>query len=186
MDDHEHLVKTAWLWSAKAHNGQKYPGTDLPYLYHIGQVYLELLPILPEETEVIAGRMLCCAILHDIVEDTHITIKEIRDNFGGYVADGVAALTKNKNLKGNKATIDSLCRIKDQPQYVWCVKLADRIANLGTPPSHWTEKKIASYTEEAGVILIALGEASPFLARRLADRIDAWKELSIARRTPGL
>ena len=180
------LISKAWLWSAKAHNAQKYPGTDLPYLYHIGQVCMELMPILQTETNVMAERMLCCAILHDIVEDTPVSIVEIRKNFGGYVADGVEALTKDKKLKGSKATIDSLYRIKDQPQYVWCVKLADRIANLGTPPPHWTEKKIASYTEEAGVILIALGEASPFLARRLADRIDAWKELASALRTPGL
>jgi GTP diphosphokinase / guanosine-3',5'-bis(diphosphate) 3'-diphosphatase len=69
---------------------------------------------------------------------------------------------------------DSLRRIKLQPREVWLVKLADRIVNLQPPPEHWQADKIAAYRAEARVILAALGEASPLLAARLAEKIEAY------------
>ena len=55
------------------------------------------------------------------------------------------------------------------------VKLADRITNLQTPPSHWDSAKIARYHQEAGEIHDHLSAACPVLGPRLLVKIDAYR-----------
>lgn len=80
-------------------------------------------------------------------------------------------MTKDGTLPKSEAMADSLRRIRMQPKEVWAVKLADRIANLGPPPSFWKADKVAAYRAEAQTILQALGESHELLATRLAKRI---------------
>jgi (p)ppGpp synthase/HD superfamily hydrolase len=169
-----HLPQEAWLFAARKHLGQSYPGTDLPYLVHIGAVLLNLVPALERAPLLDADLARCCAILHDTVEDTKTTHDEIEAQFGKRIAAGVAALTKDKQ-KGPRAMEDSLQRIQTQPREIWLVKLADRAANLGTPPAHWSREKCLAYAAEGETILNTLGTASAELAARLAERIAAWR-----------
>ncbi len=169
------LRQTAWRFAAQKHHGQIYPGTDLPYLVHIGMVFLELLPALEKETGLDSDVAICCALLHDVVEDTETTAAEMEAVFGSAITAGVLALSKNDSLPKGEAILDSLTRIRREPREVWLVKLADRIANLSTPPSHWDREKCLSYATEAQTILDLLGEASPLLAEKLASRIAAWQ-----------
>jgi hypothetical protein len=171
------LPAQAWLFAARAHRGQLYPGTALPYLTHIGMVLLNLTSALEREPSLDGTLAKCCAILHDTVEDTATTLAGIAALFGERVAEGVSALTKNKAL-GAQAMDDSLVRIRVQPREVWLVKLADRIANLDTPPACWTAAKCRAYADEGETILKALGEASPLLAARL----EAWYRKVIGNR----
>jgi (p)ppGpp synthase/HD superfamily hydrolase len=171
------ICQTAWLFASRKHKTQLYPGPEnLPYLTHIGAVLLELLPALHADAKLDAELALCCAILHDTVEDTETTLADIADAFGDAVAAGVAALTKDKNLKGKAVTLDSLERIKRQPREVWSVKLADRSANLQTAPDHWDQTKRLSYAKEGKLILDALGDASPILSTVLSGRINRWED----------
>lgn len=166
----------AWRFAADKHQGQLYPGTELPYLLHIGSVLLALLPALDGRDEYDAGLAVNCALLHDTVEDTNTPLDEIREQFGPAVAEGVAALSKNASLPKEAAMEDSLERIRRQPKEIWLVKLADRIANLGTPPPHWNREKCLAYAAEGRRILESLGEASPLLAHTLTSRIAAWEK----------
>ena len=171
------ICQTAWIFAARKHKTQLYPGPEnLPYLAHIGAVLLELLPALQENVEFDAETAVCCALLHDTLEDTETTIEEIADSFGEKIAAGVSALTKVKSLKGEAATCDSLERIRSQPREIWAVKLADRAANLQTPPGHWGREKRLAYAKEGRLILEALGDASPCLAKVLASRINTWEK----------
>lgn len=173
MDDQK--IAQAWRFAAQRHNGQRYPGQEkLPYLMHIGDVCLALFPALLANTQLDATTALCCAILHDTVEDTATTVSELASLFGKTIATGVAALSKDKTLHGLDATRDSLKRIRQQPYEIWAVKLADRTANMRIPPSHWSREKCMSYAEEGQVILDALREASPVLALALQERITMW------------
>jgi (p)ppGpp synthase/HD superfamily hydrolase len=195
------LPMKAWRFAAERHQGQLYPGSDLPYITHVGMVLTVLTGALEremfsagakwekrerqnEKKDGTRSRALpvagldvdlakCCAILHDTVEDTTTSVEEIAQRFGKRVAAGVAALTKNKAL-GDEAMADSLIRIREQPREVWLVKLADRIANMSTFPPHWSEEKRLAYAAEAGTILRELGEASELLAQWLTDVIAAW------------
>jgi (p)ppGpp synthase/HD superfamily hydrolase len=168
-------LSRAWSLAARKHQGQLYPGSELPYLTHIGMVLMVLLPALSIESGLEAETAMLCALLHDTVEDTDTTIEEIRELFGEDVAAGVAALTKDKTKKGREAMLDSLERIRRQPREVWLVKLADRIANLGPPPAHWPKEKRLAYAKEGELILEALGGACDFLAGHLRTRIQNWK-----------
>lgn len=166
--------RDAWRFSAEAHHGQKFPGTELPYSLHVASVATETLLALedaPLEERLLALR---CALLHDVLEDTAVTPEALGARFGAAVLAGVRALSKDPSLPKEARMADSLRRIQAQPRAVWCVKLADRITNLETPPGYWSDEKVAGYRVEAGEILAALGDASPRLAARLRRRIAVY------------
>lgn len=161
----------AWRFAAAAHRQQKLPGTDLPYVVHIGAVAMEVIAACAVEPVAMPDLAIQCALLHDTIEDTDTTPDDLAARFGPAVLAGVQALSKNPALPKPAAMQDSLARIRRQPREVWMVKLADRISNLGDPPDHWSADKTERYRREATDILDTLGEASPFLAARLAQRI---------------
>lgn len=171
-------VARAWQLAATAHNGQCLPGTDWPYLVHVGNVAMEAMAALtahPVGTPINGTLVAVCALLHDTIEDTELKYERIAVEFGDETAQGVLALSKNPALGDKQSQMqDSLDRIKAQPREVWMVKLADRIVNLQPPPAYWTREKCAAYRAEAALILEALGGASPSLARRLAMKIEGY------------
>jgi (p)ppGpp synthase/HD superfamily hydrolase len=182
--DRELYIK-ACRFAAEAHQGQLYPGTELPYLLHLNLVSMEILAALSVEPGRDGDLAVQCALLHDSIEDTEITYAQIESVFGVRVADGVAALSKNPALEKSQQLIDSLNRIIQQPSEIWMVKLADRITNLQSPPAHWHRDKISRYREEAIEIHTYLQAASPFLALRLAEKIQNYPvSPSIDPRTP--
>ncbi|MEJ2116961.1 MAG: HD domain-containing protein [Alphaproteobacteria bacterium] len=166
-------------FAAKAHLGQLIPGTDIPYIAHPAQVAQEVMAVIGAESVAAPDLAVQCALLHDVVEDCNITVEALEDKFGRAVATGVAALTKDESLSLEEAMRDSLARIRQEPREVWMVKLADRISNLMPPPAHWSKQKCAAYREEAGLILEALGEASPLLAQRLGEKIEAYTQYTV-------
>lgn len=164
----------ALRFAAAAHRGQTVPGSELPYLVHVTTVAAEVIAALAFEHHHDPDVAVLCALLHDTVEDTPATLADIEARFGPAVAAGVAALSKDATLPKAERMADSLARIRREPHAVWLVKLADRITNLAPPPAHWPKAKRAAYREEAMRIGEALGEASPYLAGRLAEKIDAY------------
>lgn len=170
------LLIKAWRFAASAHQGQQVPSTELPYLTHLGQVAMELMRVMAVEPVAQPDLPIICAVLHDVIEDTPVTYGQVLEEFGEAIAQGVQALTKNEALPSKDEQMDdSLARIQQQPQEVWMVKLADRISNLGPPPSHWTQEKINRYRQEALKIHRALGAASLLLSNRLLKRIEAYE-----------
>jgi (p)ppGpp synthase/HD superfamily hydrolase len=164
----------AYHFAARAHNGQLYVGTELPYILHLAFVSMEMIAALRDEPGRDGDLAVQCALLHDVVEDTSIGYAEVAAAFGPAVADGVLALSKDPSLPGPDQMADSLRRIRLQPPEVWMVKLADRITNLQPPPAHWGAEKVARYRDEAEQIYAALAGASPALAARLRAKIAAY------------
>ena len=186
----------AYHFAARAHRWQLYPGTSIPYIMHLSFVSMEIFaaqggfePPLraptprgvgagsPSPQEQLPFNMdlaLQCALLHDVLEDTHVRYEQVRDEFGEAVADGVRALTIDKRLPKSEQMAECLPRIRQQPREIWMVKLADRITNLQPPPRHWSKARIRDYHLEAQLILASLSEASPFLAERLRAKISAY------------
>lgn len=164
----------ALFFAASAHEGQRFPGKELPYLVHLVHVTGELLAALAVEDGLDADLAMQCALLHDCVEDVGVSPEQLRRDFGPAVAEGVAALTKDERLPKHERMPDSLRRLQAQPREVQMVKLADRVANLAEPPHYWSRDKRLAYREEGALILAALGEASPTLAARLRQRIERY------------
>ena len=171
----QELFIKAYYYAAKAHHGQLVPGSDLPYITHISLVSMEIMASLSSENKRNGDLAIQCALLHDIIEDTSITYEQFRNEFGTEVADGVKALTKNKNLEKKDQMKDCLKRIEKQPMEVWMVKMADRITNLQPPPSHWDLKKREEYREQAKQIYNSLKDADVFLADRLKRKIEDYR-----------
>jgi len=116
-----------------------------------------------------------CAILHDIIEDTEITHEKLKLEFGQKVANGVLALTKDKNLETKNLQMeDSLNRILQQSNEIAMVKMADRISNLYDPPFYWNTEKIKNYKTEAQIIFDNLAGANTTLAKRLKIKIEEY------------
>ena len=164
----------AWNYASKAHNGQLVPSSDIPYIHHIGLVAVESIAAIANGGVDNPDLLVQCALLHDSIEDTATTFDDIKSEFGVAVADGVLALSKNSELPKSERMIDSLARIRLQPKEIWMVKLCDRITNLQPPPAKWDKSKIRNYRDEAIVIMITLGEASPFLAERLETKVSGY------------
>ena len=167
----------AWNYASTAHKGQLLPGSNIPYINHIGLVAMEGIAAISHDKTIRNPDLLVqCALLHDVIEDTEKSYDDVLTQFGSDVADGVLALSKNLNLSGKTEQMnDSLKRIKQQPKEVWMVKLSDRITNLQPPPAHWAIEKISAYRAEALLILEHLESANPFLATRLQTKIMAYE-----------
>jgi len=167
----------AWNFASHVHNGQLSPGTDIPYINHIGLVAMETMAATAHGEDIKNLDLLVqCALLHDVIEDTEHTYDEVNKEFGNEVANGVSALSKNTGLPKGEQMNDSLERIRKQPKEVWMVKLSDRITNLQPPPKHWDKEKIKKYRNEAILILEKLGEANQYLAERLRNKIEEYKQ----------
>jgi (p)ppGpp synthase/HD superfamily hydrolase len=165
----------AYRFAAQAHRGQHVPGTDLPYIMHVSFVSMEIMAALGVETGRDGNLAVQCALLHDVIEDTDVTYEQVQAEFGEKVAQGVLALTKDKRLEKRLQMQDSLQRIRQQPQEIWMVKLADRISNLEPPPYYWTKERISGYREEALEIYHTLHSASEYLGSRLVEKIELYK-----------
>ncbi len=165
----------AWEFACHAHNGQFVSGSELPYVNHIANVAMEVMVVIAHEKNINNPDLLVqCALLHDVIEDTKCKCDEIEVEFGIEVAEGVSALSKSRLLSKKIQMDDSINRIKKQPKEIWMVKLADRITNLQPPPEYWTTEKAKSYRDEAIQILERLGDANPYLARRLENKIEGY------------
>jgi (p)ppGpp synthase/HD superfamily hydrolase len=162
-------------YAAEAHQGQTVPGTELPYLLHLNLASMEVIAALLTGNQYDADLAVQCALLHDVLEDTATTYKQIEQEFGVRIADGVLALSKDENLDKSLRLSDSLKRIRQQPHEVWMVKMADRITNLQPPPPNWTKARAAQYREEALEIHGALKDANEMLAAWLLAKIESYK-----------
>ena len=171
------LYMAAYRFAANAHLGQKVPGTDVSYIMHLSFVAMETMTTLAVEPKNNPDLAVQCAVLHDVIEDTDVTYEDVAERFGVDVADGVLALTKDKDLPTKAEQMeDSLNRLVQQPYEVQMVKLADRICNLAPPPDYWKDKKRRYYQKEAGIIYDALHPASPHLSARLTERIANYSQ----------
>jgi len=137
------LIKRAYIYSAIAHKGQRrLEGT--PYLQHPLAVAYILAEMHMDEKTIVAG------LLHDVVEDTMITIDELQEIFDKEITDIINAVTKISEKSFNskdEQQADYFRRMIlgiSQNIKVIMVKLADRLHNMRTlhflPPEKAYEK----------------------------------------------
>lgn len=172
-------LQDIWQLASNLHDGQKYGGQEpdkkVEYINHIGSVTFEMLKAVEIDESLDADLSIKCAVLHDTIEDTELSIEEVEKRFGISVAKGVLALTKQEQDDSIADKMqDSLMRIKQQPKEVWAVKMADRICNLYAPPFYWSDDKKRGYQAEAIIIHSELKEGSAYLANRLWEKIEKY------------
>lgn len=125
------LVEKAYVFAARAHAGQVRRSGE-PYLSHPMSVAYILAQMKLDLPTIAAG------LLHDTVEDTNVTIEEIRHLFGDTVADIVDGVTKISHLpvksKVHKQAENfrKMLLAMANDLRVILVKLADRLHNMRT------------------------------------------------------
>ena len=140
-------LRAAFEFAREAHSPQKRKSGE-PYIIHPVCV----ARIVAEELELGADPVIA-AFLHDVVEDTHYTIEDIRDRFGDDVAFLVGVVTKEKKEKYVQSKqVDNYRQILASMQYdvrALLIKLADRLHNMRTLSSMRPDKqmKIAGETD---------------------------------------
>ena len=124
------MIEKAVLFATKAHEGTTRKGKERPYILHPLEV-MTIVAGLTEDEEVISA-----AVLHDTVEDTDVTPRDIRQSFGERVERLVMAESEDKmkdlppeaswELR-KQATIDHLETL-DRDEKLIC--LGDKLANI--------------------------------------------------------
>lgn len=125
-----------------AHAGQFDKGGK-PYIFHP----LRIMQALRTGAEQIVG------VLHDVVEDSSFTLGDIKDRFGGEIAEAVDAMTKREG----EVYEDYLHRVAENP-LARAAKLADLADNmdtsrLGRAPGETDVERLTKYRKAADLLL---------------------------------
>ncbi len=125
------LIRRAYEYSARMHEGQKRKSGD-PYFIHPVRV-AEVITDLRLDTQSV-----CAGLLHDVVEDTLATTKDIEREFGTDIAtlvDGVTKLSKINFTSKEDAQAENFRKMvvaMARDIRVLLVKLCDRVDNMRT------------------------------------------------------
>lgn len=144
------LLKKAYETAQRAHEGQVRKSGD-PYLIHVVHTAINLANIGMDPTTIAAG------LLHDVPEDTAITLEEIQKEFGSEIALLVDGVTKlgHLRLRGSQEEyfLENLRKMflaMAADIRVVIIRLADRLHNMRTlehlPPDK--QQRIAKETLE--------------------------------------
>jgi guanosine-3',5'-bis(diphosphate) 3'-pyrophosphohydrolase len=145
LEDRARLFATA----AHAAVGQLRKYTHEPYIVHPAEV-VSILKTRPHDPEMVAA-----AWLHDVVEDTGVSIEVIRAEFGSKVSDLVGWLTDvSRPEQGNRATRKAIDRAHTAaaPAEAQTIKLCDLISNTRSIVEH-DEKFARVYLAEKRLLL---------------------------------
>ena len=124
------LLDRAIIFAVKAHAGTERRGKGYPYIVHPLEA-VEIVATMTKDQELLAA-----AALHDTVEDTDVTVEQIRAEFGDRVAELVAAesdqfeagVSEEDSWHARKqAAIDRLAKASRDAKIV---ALGDKLSNM--------------------------------------------------------
>jgi hypothetical protein len=118
------LVASALDLAYEAHAGQVRKGDDTPYVDHPIEVAHMLYEEGFDETVVAAG------LLHDVVEDSEVTVAQLADRFGADVAALVDVLTDDRSLPYNERKEQHRRKVRQAGMPAAAIYAADKLANL--------------------------------------------------------
>jgi Guanosine polyphosphate pyrophosphohydrolases/synthetases len=124
------LLDRAIVFAVRAHAGTERRGKGFPYIVHPMEA-MEIVATMTADQELLAA-----AALHDTVEDTNVTVEELRAEFGDRIA-GLVAAESDAFVEGvseedswhsrKQAAIDRLARA---PHDAKMVALGDKLSNM--------------------------------------------------------
>lgn len=164
------ITEKARVFATAAHSaiGQKRKYTDEPYIVHPEMVAF-MVKSVPHTNEMIAA-----AWLHDVVEDTQVTIRDICHEFGVNVAELVMQLTDiSVPSDGNRLVRKEIDRehIAQASPSAKTIKLADLIDNTHNIINH--DKDFAKvYLKEKKLLLDVLIEGDPALMKMAKEIVS--------------
>jgi len=140
------MIRNAYEVAVQAHSQQRRKSGE-PYILHP----IEVARICAEEIG-LGPTAIIGALLHDVVEDTDITLSDIKERFGTNIAkivDGLTKLDASFNVESPQAeNFRKVLRTLVEDVRIVLIKMADRLHNmrtLGSMPQH-KQLRIAAET----------------------------------------
>lgn len=184
-------IERAYQVADKAHGGQVRKSGD-PYISHPLSVAIILVGM-GMDTDCI-----CAALLHDVVEDTAVSLDDLRRSFGEDVAIMVSGVTKLTNMplstkeEQQAENIRKMLLAMNEDIRVILIKLADRLHNMRTmqyqspdkqrSKSHETMEIYAPIAHRLGIRSVkdeledlALRYLDPVAYKEIEDQLDMTK-----------
>lgn len=130
------MINKAIMFASITHSTQYRKATKIPYILHPLEVGIIVSQIKYDED------LVCAAILHDTIEDVHVSYESITLMFNKRVADLVASQTEDKTkswFERKKHTIDSMLKEKDEDIKIVC--LGDKLSNIRSLYKDYKTKK---------------------------------------------
>lgn len=134
------LLDRAIIFAVKAHAGTERRGKGFPYIVHPLEAVEIVATITPDQ------ELLAAAALHDVVEDTDVSVDEIRAEFGDRIATLVAAesdtfeegVSEEDSWHSRKrAAIERLASASHDAKIV---ALGDKLSNMRAIARDWAVK----------------------------------------------
>ena len=124
------LLDRAIIFAVKAHAGTERRGKGFPYIIHPMEA-MEIVATMTTDQEVLAA-----AALHDTVEDTNVTVEDLRLEFGDRIASLVAqeseerpeGMSDEESWHDRKRT--AIDRLAKAPHDAKIVALGDKLSNI--------------------------------------------------------
>ena len=156
------VVHKAQVYAMAAHAavGQKRKYTNEPYIVHPAEVASIVASVEGSTPDMVAA-----AWLHDVVEDTGVTLTDIHLNFGPEIMALVSWLTDvSKPEDGNRATRKAIDRehTAQAPAEAQTIKLADLISNSKSIMQYDPDFAV-TYLAEKRLLLEVLTKGDPGL-----------------------
>src|SRR6187431_511114 len=140
------LIRLAFEMAVEAHKTMRRKSGE-PYILHP----LSVAKICVDEIG-LGVRSTICALLHDTVEDTDISLEDVEREFGNEIAKIVDGLTKLSNVIDVNASQQAenfkkiLLTLTDDPRVI-LIKLADRLHNMRTLDHMKSDKQLKISSE---------------------------------------
>lgn len=159
----------AILFAAESHSGQLRKDGSTPYVNHP----LEVMHLLAHAGNVIDEDVLVAAVLHDVVEDTTVTVLEIADRFGARVAKIVSELTDDKSLTKEERKQQQLINADQLSPEARLVRICDKICNvydiLYAPPRNWNIERRIDYLKWSKAVIEKIRGTNAALEKRFDE-----------------
>lgn len=167
----------AITFAAHKHRDQRRKGVNaVPYINHP----LAVAKLLTDVAIVYDIDILQAAILHDTIEDTETTRKELYKHFGKAVTDYVIELTDDKSLPKAERKRLQIVNAPHKTNGAKLIKLCDKICNItdvmNDPPTHWNTERRKEYYDWAEQVVQALKCDDLSLVWLFEKRLEEAKE----------
>jgi guanosine-3',5'-bis(diphosphate) 3'-pyrophosphohydrolase len=137
-------VLAALHFAAEQHVNQRRKGVAVePYINHL----IEVVALLANAGGVEDPEILTAGALHDVVEDTEVSIDEVAAGYGPAVASMVAEVTDDKALEKQERKRLQIEHMADASAGARLIKLADHTGNVTNLPERWPETRRREYLE---------------------------------------
>jgi len=159
-------ITRALVFAAEAHANQRRKGAaQEPYINHL----IEVMDLVARGTGGGDPELLIAALLHDVVEDTHVTEAELAAAFSARVARVVTENSDDMSLPKEERKRQRIAGMPKKTPEARIVKTADVISNVRaivtSPPAGWSAEHKLSYIEGCRQLIAAGQGANAWLER---------------------